>query len=176
MSPMTIPLDAITSRFNLSGRFDNLRSQSLASRFANMRGPGDFFDFRRLSKPANFSECQARINYNLGYFSSNYAGIFAMLLIYALLKNRTLVFLILFVMGGMWGIGKLQGQELQILDRRFSTSQLYTILVVIAIPMFFLANPWSTFFWLVGASAVTILGHAVFMDKPIESAFSEEAV
>src|SRR5436190_22258365 len=106
MSPMTIPLDAITSRFNLAGRFDNLRSQSLASRFANMRGPSDFFDFRRLSKPANFGDAQTRINYNLGYFSSNYAAIFSMLLIYALLTNWTLVFLIIFVMGGMWGIGK----------------------------------------------------------------------
>jgi hypothetical protein len=176
MSPMTIPLDAITSRFNLSGRFDNLRSQSMASRFANMRGPGDFFDFRRLSKPANFGDCQARINYNLGYFSSNYAAIFAMLLIYALLANWMLVLLIVFVVGGMWGIGKLQGQELQILDRRFSTSQLYTGLVIIAVPLFFLAKPLSTFLWLAGASAVTILGHASFMDKPIESAFSEEAV
>jgi hypothetical protein len=173
---MTIPLDAITSRFNLAGRFDNIRSQSMASRFANMRGPGDFFDFRRLSKPANFGDAQVRINYNLGYFSSNYAAIFAMLSIYALLSNWTLVFLIIFVVSGVWAIGKLQGQDLQILDRRFSASQLYTILVVIAVPLFFIASPWSTFLWLVGASAVTILGHAVFMDKPIESAFSEEAV
>jgi hypothetical protein len=173
---MSIPLDAITSRFNLSGRFDNLRSQSLASRFANMRGISDFFDFRRLSKPSNWGDAQTRIGYNLGYFSSNYAAIVAMLLIYALLNNWTLVFFILFVSGGMWGIGKLQGQELQILDRRFSTGQLYTGLVIIAIPLFLFANPWATFLWLVGASAVTILGHAAFMDKPIESAFSEEAV
>jgi hypothetical protein len=173
---MTIPLDAITSRFNWAGRFDNIRSQSMASRFANMRGPADFFDFRRLSKPANFSDAQVRINYNLGYFSSNYMAIFVMLAIYGLLTNWALDFLILFVVGGMWGIGKLQGQDLQILDRRFSTSQLYTGLVIISIPWFFWASPFSTFLWLVGASAVTILGHAVFMDKPIESAFSEEAV
>jgi hypothetical protein len=173
---MTIPLDAITSRFNFAGRFDNIRSQSMASRFANMRGPSDFFDFRRLSKPASFGDAQTRINYNLGYFSSNYAAIFAMLSIYALITNWTLVFLILFVVGGVWGIGKLQGQDLHILDRRFSPSQLYTGLVIIAVPLFFFASPWATFLWLVGASAVTILGHAVFMDKPIESAFSEEAV
>jgi PRA1 family protein 1 len=141
-----------------------------------MRSISDFFDFRRLSKPANFSDAQTRINYNLGYFSSNYAAIVAMLFIYALISNWTLVFFIVFVTVGMWGIGKLQGQDLQILSRRFSTSQLYTGLVIIAIPLFFIAKPWSTLFWLVGASAITILGHAIFMDKPIESAFSEEAV
>jgi hypothetical protein len=173
---MTIPLDAITSRFNLAGRFDSIRSQSMASRFANMRGPGDFFDFRRVSKPSGFGEAQTRMNYNLGYFSSHYLAIFAMLSIYALFSNPWLIFLIVFVVGGMWGIGKLQGEDLQILDRRYSTSQLYTGLVIIAIPLFFYAAPWATCIWVIGASAVTILGHAAFMDKPIESAFSEEAV
>jgi hypothetical protein len=38
------------------------------------------------------------------------------------------------------------------------------------------ASPISTVLWLIGASGVTILGHASFMDKPIENAFSEEAV
>jgi hypothetical protein len=40
----------------------------------------------------------------------------------------------------------------------------------------FIASPFSTVLWLIGASGFTILGHASFMDKPIENAFSEEAV
>jgi hypothetical protein len=176
MSRLSIPIDALTSRMNLGGRFDGIRSQSITSRFANLRPVTEFFDVKRISKPANFGEVQSRVNYNLGYFSSNYAAVFVMLSIYSLLTNLTLFFVILLVIGGMYGIGKLQGNDLQIASFRATTSQLYTALLVIAIPLGFWAKPFSTALWLIGASGVTILGHAAFMDKPIESAFSEEAV
>jgi hypothetical protein len=176
MSRFSIPIDALTSRMNLSGRFDGLRSTSVSSRFANLRPISEFLDVKRVSKPANFSEVQSRVNYNLGYFSSNYAAVFAMLSIYSLLTNLLLLFDICFVIGGMFGIGKLEGNDLQLGSWRASTSQLYTGLFVIAIPLGLWASPFTTVLWLIGASGVTILGHAAFLDKPIESAFSEEAV
>ncbi|KAF2112445.1 PRA1 family protein-domain-containing protein [Lophiotrema nucula] len=176
MSRLTIPLDALTSRMNLSGRFDGLRSTSISSRFANLRPISEFLDVKRVSKPANFSEVQSRVNYNLGYFSSNYAVVFVMLSIYSLLTNLLLLFVILLVVGGMYGIGKLQGNDLEVGNWRATTSQLYTTLLIITIPLGFWASPFTTVLWLIGASGVTILGHAAFLDKPIESAFSEEAV
>lgn len=176
MSGIRIPLDAITSRMNLGGRFDNLRNTSLTSRFANLRPLSEFFDFKRVSKPAHFGEVQSRINYNLGYFSSNYAVVFTMLSVYSLLTNLMLLFVIFLVIGGMYGIGKLEGRDVQIGSRTVTTSQLYTTLLCVAVPLGFWASPFSTVLWLIGASGVTILGHASFMDKPIESAFSEEAV
>jgi PRA1 family protein 1 len=176
MSRFSIPIDALTSRMNLSGRFDGLRSTSVSSRFANLRPISEFLDVKRVSKPANFSEVQSRVNYNLGYFSSNYAAVFAMLSIYSLLTNLLLLFVICFVIGGMFGIGKLEGNDMQLGSWRATTSQLYTGLFVIAIPLGLWASPFTTVLWLIGASGVTILGHAAFLDKPIESAFSEEAV
>ncbi|KAF2265620.1 prenylated rab acceptor 1 [Lojkania enalia] len=176
MSRLNIPLDALTSRMNFSGRFDGLRSQSLSTRFANLRPISEFLDVKRLSKPANFGEVQSRVNYNLGYFSSNYAAVFVMLSIYSLITNLLLLFVILLVVGGMYGIGKLQGNDLEIGSWRATTSQLYTTLLVVAIPLGFWASPFGTVLWLIGATGVTVLGHAAFMDKPIESAFSEEAV
>jgi hypothetical protein len=176
MSRISIPIDALTSRFNFSSRLDGVTSQSIATRFANLRPLGEFFDLKRLSKPNGWGEAQSRMNYNLGYFSSNYAGVMAMLSIYALLTNWALLFFIFIVVGGMWAIGKLGGQDLTIGNYRATTGNLYTTLAIVAVPTFFYANPWGTFLWLVGASAVAILGHASFMDKPIESAFSEEAV
>jgi hypothetical protein len=161
---------------NFSGRFDGLRNQSIGSRFANLRPISEFLDVKRVSKPANFAEVQSRVNYNLGYFSSNYAVVFVMLSVYSLLTNLTLLFVIFLVIGGMYGIGKLQGNDLEIGSWRATTSQLYTTLLVVAIPIGFWASPFSTVLWLIGASGVTILGHAAFLDKPIESAFSEEAV
>ncbi|KAF7846039.1 hypothetical protein BT93_L5498 [Corymbia citriodora subsp. variegata] len=173
---INIPLDAITSRFNLSSRFDGVRSQSISNRFANLKPIGEFLNLKQLSKPANFGEIQNRVNYNLGYFASNYAVLFVMLSIYTLLTNLLLTFDIILVIGGMYGIGKLQGADLDVGFFRATTSQLYTALLVIAVPLGIIANPFSAALWLIGASGVAIIGHASFMDKPIESAFSEEAV
>lgn len=173
---LQFPMEAITSRFNLGGRFDSVRSTSLSTRFSNIKPVSDFLDIKRISKPANFSEAQNRVNFNLSYFSSNYIIVFVMLSIYSLLTNLLLFFDILLVIGGMWGIGKLQGRDLDLGFARATVSQLYTALICIAVPIGFIANPLSAALWLIGASGVSILGHAAFMDKPIESAFSEEAV
>jgi hypothetical protein len=176
MARIQIPLDVITSRLNLSDRFAGVRSQSLAARFANLKPISEFLDLKRLSKPANFGEVQSRVNYNLGHFSSNYAVVFAMLSIYSLLTNWLLLFVIVLVVGGMWGIGKLDGRDLDIGIFRATSSQLYTGLLIVAVPLGILASPISTILWLIGATGVSILGHASFMDKPIDEAFSGEAV
>ncbi|MCJ1470585.1 hypothetical protein MMC07_009231 [Pseudocyphellaria aurata] len=176
MARIQIPLEALTSRLSLGSRFEGVRSQSMATRFANLKPVSEFLDVKRLSKPANFSEAQSRVNYNLGYFSSNYFAVAIMLLIYSLLTNLYLLFDILFVAGGLFGIKKLDGRDLELGFTRLTTSQLYTGLVIIAVPLFVLASPISTALWLVGATGVSILGHASLMDKPIDTAFSEEAV
>ncbi|KAE8337723.1 hypothetical protein BDV24DRAFT_154131 [Aspergillus arachidicola] len=152
MSPIQIPVDAITSRFG--ERFNSLRSQSLGSRFANLRPISEFLDVKRVSKPANFGEVQSRVNYNLSYFSSNYAAVFVMLSIYSLLTNFMLLFVIILVTGGLYGIGKLQGRDLDLGFARFNTSQLYTGLLIVAVPLGFLASPISTVLWLIGATGV----------------------
>ncbi|CAI7652483.1 unnamed protein product [Penicillium manginii] len=162
---ISIPIDAITSRFG--DRFNNIRAQSLSTRFANLRPVSEFLDIKRISKPANFGEVQSRVNYNLSYFSSNYAVVFVMLSIYSLLTNPLLL---------LYGIGKLDGRDLDVGFRRFNTSQLYTALLCIGVPLGLWASPIATVLWLIGATGVTVFGHAAFMDKPIENAFSEEAV
>src|SRR3954454_8191450 len=114
MAKISIPLDALTSRLNLGERFNSVTSQPMASRFANLKPISEFLDLKRLSKPASFAEAQSRVNYNLGNFSSNYFVVFLMLSIYSLLTNWTLLFVILLVFGGMFGIGKLNGNDLDI--------------------------------------------------------------
>ena len=171
---MQLPISAITSQF--SDRFNSVRAQSLSSRFANLRPVSEFLDVKRFSKPAHFGEAQSRVNYNLSYFSSNYAVVFVMLSIYSLLTNFLLLFVIILVTGGLYGIGKLEGRDLELGVARLNTSQLYTGLLVVAVPLGIWASPISTVLWLIGATGVTVFGHAALMDKPIENAFSEEAV
>ncbi|CAN6635758.1 hypothetical protein TRVA0_015S01464 [Trichomonascus vanleenenianus] len=165
---------------SLTGRFGYERLQTeagaLRSRFSNVKSLTDFFDIKRMSKPQGWGDAQSRINFNLSYFSTNYAIVFALLSVYSLLTNLLLLFVIGFVVLGMLGIGALQGQDLDLRFTTIPTSSLYTGLFIIAIPLGIFASPLSTILWLIGASGVTILGHAAIMEKPIESAFGEEQV
>lgn len=176
MSRINIPIDVLTSRLNLSERFEGVRNMSIAQRFSNLKPISEFMDFKRLSKPRDFGDVQTRVNYNLGYFSSNYAVVFVMFSIYALLTNKWLMFDIVFVSASMWIVGRLGGRDLEIGNFRATTSQLYTGIACVSIPIAIFSGPIGTFLWLVGASGVTILGHAALLDRPIENAFSEEAV
>lgn len=159
-------------RFNI----ESLRNEvtSLQSTIAKIKPPQEFFDYRRLSKPANFGELQGRVSYNLGYFQANYIAIVGLLSIYALVTNLLLLFVILFVAGGIFLINMLGGNDLVLPFGRFNTSQLYTGLLIVGVPLGFLASPISTMMWLIGSSIVSVFSHASFMEKPIETVFEEE--
>lgn len=145
----------------------------IQQKFQSLRPPQEFFDFKRLSKPANFSEIQLRVGYNLSYFQANYGAIVACLSIYSLLTNLLLVFVILFSIGGVTLINRLNGEDLVLPFTRLNTQQLYTGLLIVSVPLGFLASPLSTVLWLIGASSVSVLSHAAFMEKPIETVFEE---
>ncbi|KAI1088818.1 PRA1 family protein-domain-containing protein [Rostrohypoxylon terebratum] len=154
MARIQIPLDVLTSRLNIQDRFAGFRNTSLSSRFANMRPVGEFLDFKRLSKPANFGEVQSRVNYNLGTFSSNYALVFVLLSVYALITNPLLLFDIILLVGGLWLLGRLNGQDLTIGTFQATSSQLYTGLLCTCGLLFLIASPFSTVLWLIGASGL----------------------
>lgn len=110
---------------------------SLQGTVSKLKPPQEFFDHRRLSKPANFGEVQSRVAYNLGYFHANYILIVSILSVYALVTNLLLLFVIALVGGGIFGISRLNGQDLVLPVGRFTTSQLYTALIVVAVPLGF---------------------------------------
>jgi hypothetical protein len=49
-------------------------------------------------------------------------------------------------------------------------------MLIVGVPLGIWASPFTTVLWLIGATGVTVFGHAALLDKPIENAFSEEAV
>ncbi|WLF76696.1 Prenylated Rab acceptor 1 [Lodderomyces elongisporus] len=147
---------------------------SVQQTISKLRPPQEFFDFRRVSKPANFGEIQQRVSYNLGYFSANYLTLVGALSVYALVTNLLLLFVLGFVILGVFGINKLEGQDLTTPFGNITTSQLYTGLLIVAVPLGFLASPVSTLMWLIGSSIVGVGAHATMMEKPIETVFEEE--
>ena len=155
---------------NTVSQFSQIRS---SERFANLRSPREFLDPRRISRPANLSELQARIRHNLARYGSNYSAVFVLLALYALITNLTLVFVIVLAVGGMVGIGKLNGQNLSVGPVDLSTSQLYTGLLLVCVPLALFASPIGTIFWLLGANFVVIGTHAALLEPPVETAFEQ---
>lgn len=90
-----------------------------------------------------------------------------------MITNLLLLFVTVFLIAGVFAINKLNGEDLVLPFARFNTSQLYTGLMVVSIPLGFLASPISTMMWLIGSSSVTVLSHATLMEKPIETVFEE---
>lgn len=158
---------------------ENIKSefQSLQSKLATLRTPARIFQFQmKISNIKTLGKFNPEWRYNLKYFSSNYGLIIGCLSIYTLLTNLLLLFVIVLVVAGIVGINKLKGEELVTPFGSFKTNQLYTGLICVAVPIGFLASPISTLLWLIGASAVSVFGHASLMEKPIETVFDEETV
>jgi len=142
------------------------------TRLSALRSPTEFFDYQRISRPADLNQATSRISYNTRYFSGNYGIIVAALVIYALISNYTLLFAIVFLVGGFAAINRFAPDPIQVGDHVVTQKTLYTGLFVIGIPLLLYASPFSTFFWLVGASAIVILGHASFIEPGIESEYA----
>ncbi|KAF5393237.1 hypothetical protein D9757_000745 [Collybiopsis confluens] len=142
------------------------------TRLSALRPPTEFFDYHRISRPADLNQATQRITYNTRYFSGNYVLIIAILAVYALIKNPLLLIALGFLVGGFIAINRFGPEPLQMGEHTITQKHLYTALFVIGLPLLFFASPVLTFFWLVGASGVLILGHASFIEPGVESEYA----
>ncbi|KAJ8468252.1 hypothetical protein ONZ51_g9756 [Trametes cubensis] len=151
------------------------------ARLSALRPPSEFFDHTRISRPADLNQAT---HVDLGHFilrhredspwpnAGNYGLLVGVLAVYALITNIRLVFAVLFLVGGFAAINRFGADPIQVGEHVITQKSLYTGLFVIGIPLLWFASPFSTFFWLVGASAVLILGHACMVEPGIESEYA----
>ncbi|KAF9529191.1 prenylated rab acceptor PRA1, partial [Crepidotus variabilis] len=142
------------------------------TRLSGLRSPAEFFDYTRISRPADFNQATSRISYNTRYFSGNYLLIIAVLAVYALITNYLLLISLGFLVGGFALINKFAPEATQVGEHTITQKHLYTGLFVIGIPVFWWAGPFGTFFWLIGASSILILGHASVLEPGVESDYA----
>ncbi|KAI7872489.1 PRA1 family protein-domain-containing protein [Spinellus fusiger] len=144
-------------------------------RLANLRPLGDFFDKDRISFNTSFQTISQRWNYNLQYFSANYFLIILVLGIYAVITNWLLLFTIVFIFGGFFLISRANG-SLTIAGNTFSTSSLYTGYAVVSFLLLLFSGATGAIFWIIGAAALIILGHAALLEPSIEGDFADGQV
>lgn len=89
----------------------------------------------------------------------------------ASLTNPLLLIAIAFFAGGFTAINRFGTEPIDIAGRTITQKTLYIALFVIGIPLLFIASPASVFFWLVGSSAILILGHATLMETSLENEY-----
>ncbi|KAK0485796.1 prenylated rab acceptor PRA1 [Armillaria novae-zelandiae] len=142
------------------------------TRLSAIRPPSEFFDYHRISRPADLNQATSRVSYNTRYFSGNYGLIIAVLAVYALISNPLLLIALGFLVGGFAVINKWAPEPVQFGEHTVTQKHLYTGLFVIGLPLLWLASPVMTFFWLVGASGVLIIGHASFVEPGVESEYA----
>ncbi|WVO19533.1 uncharacterized protein IAS62_000820 [Cryptococcus decagattii] len=142
------------------------------TKLSTLKSPQEFFDHRQLSRPKNMNEATSRVTYNTRHYSGNYLIVIAVLAVYALITNPLLLIALAFLAGGFAAINKFAPEPMQVGDHIITQKSLYTALFVIGFPLLWIASPVSTFFWLVGSSAILILGHALLMEPGVESEYA----
>ncbi|GAA5844625.1 hypothetical protein JCM11251_002127 [Rhodosporidiobolus azoricus] len=125
----------------------------------------------RVSRPADMGVATSRIKYNTNYFSGNYIFLVLLLAVYSLLTNPLLLIALAFLIGGFIGINRFFPEPIQLGSTVIEPKHLYGTLLVIGLPILWFAAPIATFFWLVGSSAVLILGHAALLEPGVESEY-----
>ncbi|RUS23801.1 hypothetical protein BC938DRAFT_474600, partial [Jimgerdemannia flammicorona] len=132
------------------GYFQKLRQE----RLSQLRPLGDFFDKNRISRPTSAQQISQRLR----------------------ITNLFLLITIIFVVGGLQFISK-QGSEPLVFGGTIITSaQMYAGLIGLSIPLLWISSAGSTVFWIIGAAAVIIGGHAAFLEPSIEGDFTSGSV
>ncbi|AXA51901.1 PRA1 family protein 1 [Malassezia restricta] len=152
----------------VSETLKNFRENKLST----VRPVREFFDYHRISVPRDTNEAIQRITYNTRHFSGNYSLVIILLAIYSLLSDPLLLIALFILVGGFAAINRFAPEPMQVGNHLVTQKSLYAILVVVVLVLLWFAQPFALIFWLVGSSALLILGHAAFIEPPVSSEYA----
>ncbi|KAI9319167.1 PRA1 family protein-domain-containing protein [Dichotomocladium elegans] len=153
-------------------RFAALKKFRL-EKLGNLRPLTEFFDKDRIRFTTSFGEISRRWNYNLQYFAVNYLLIVIGLSIYAVITNWWLLFTIVFIFGGFYLISRLDG-PLTLGNTSFSPSSLYGAYCGASLILLLFSGATGAVFWIIGAAAIVVLGHAALLEPGLEGEFGAD--
>lgn len=123
----------------------------------------DFFRFSKFGLPHGISGIGPRIKFNLHNFMSNYLCLFVVLLIYCIVTSFLMLLTMLVLAGLCYSIyQKTQKGPIVIAGQEIPPSLLYTLALMICIPLFALSNAGQVIYWVIGAGFFIVLAHATF--------------
>ena len=90
----------------------------------------------------------------------------------ASLSDPLLLIALFILVGGFAAINRFAPEPMQVGNHLVTQKSLYAILVVVVLVLLWFAQPFALIFWLVGSSALLILGHAAFIEPPVSSEYA----
>jgi len=121
----------------------------------------EFFNTKKFGLPKVDGIVQ-RVQYNLSYFLTNYLCIFVVLLIYCVVTSFVLLLALIALAGLFYSIRQktLRGPVI-IAGNELPPSLLYTLAIIVVIPLFYLADTSGIIGWISGTSLFLIVLHSV---------------
>lgn len=99
--------------------------------------------------------------------------IFSFILTLYSATNAWLFLTVLFIIGGFYGISRMEG-PVNFGGSSFTPSSLYAIYAFVSLILLFISGATGALFWVIGAAALVILGHAAIIEPGIEEEFAAD--
>lgn len=162
-------MSGMSSMFSSASGFDLNQIKPhewISRRRQTLRPWTEFGSTRNFKNPASPQQALSRTYQNLLHFQTNYMFVFSALAVYCVITSPYLLMSFMALAGACY-IMYLKNKEGQvtIAGRQVKLGQLYTVLGCVSIPIFLIAGAGSALFWIIGASVVCILLHAVFYSR-----------
>jgi hypothetical protein len=130
---------------------------------ARLQPWGDFFRPSKFGFPPGLVSIGPRVKHNLEHFLSNYLCLFIALLIYCILTSLLMLLTLVALAGLCYTIyQRTQKGPIFFGSYEVPPSLLYTIALMVCIPLFYLANAGSVMYWVIGTGLFLMLAHAIF--------------
>ncbi|KAH0945883.1 hypothetical protein HN011_001727 [Eciton burchellii] len=132
-------------------------------RKANIRPWSLFLNTNNIRPPPNITRLSKRIVKNIEYFQSNYLFVFIGLVIYCLITSPLLLLTVIAALGICYKLSQRHSkQELTIFNHKLTLVQVYSLVGICSLPIFYLVGAHAAVFWVLGVSWFLITLHAAF--------------
>lgn len=126
---------------------------------ANVKPWALFLNSNNFRPPPSITRLSKRVLKNLEYFQSNYLFVSIILIVYVLITSP----LLLIAVAGSLGICyKISQRHTSIFNNKLTLPQVYTLIGICCLPLFYLVGAGGAIFWVLGVSCFLITIHASF--------------
>ncbi|XP_058802438.1 prenylated Rab acceptor protein 1 [Phymastichus coffea] len=123
----------------------------IQTRRATLRPWSLFLNTNNVRPPPSITRLSKRIMKNIEYFQSNYFFVFVILVIYCLITSPLLLFTVGIALGACYKVSQVHSrQELMVFNHKLTLAQVYAVIGICSLPLFYLVGAGAALFWVLG--------------------------
>ncbi|KAK0167518.1 hypothetical protein PV327_004905 [Microctonus hyperodae] len=122
-----------------------------------------FINTNNIRSPPSITRLSKRIMKNIEYFQSNYLFVFIGLVIYCLVTSPLLLLTVVASLGTCYKVSQIYARQgLMVLNHKLTLAQVYMLVGICSLPLFYLVGAGAVLFWVLGVSWCLVTLHAAF--------------